>query len=94
MKSCIRSRFEAKSSSADLTSLGELDDLRHLHAHNYAGEADDKFFGHRHRRHVLVGRTSVSLSCGAIFDGVRVNLAAEHLRFYAAVARRALERFQ
>jgi len=46
-KNCIRSRFEAKSSSADLTNLGELDDLRHLHAHNYAGEADDKFFGHR-----------------------------------------------
>jgi hypothetical protein len=31
-------------------SLKELDDIRHLYAHNYAGEADDEYFDFTTRR--------------------------------------------
>jgi len=36
------------------TDLKELEDLRHLYAHNYAGDADSKYFSFvRDRRHIL-----------------------------------------
>ena len=62
----------------DSQSLKELEDLRHLYAHNYAGEADDEYF--RHSRHVLKRDIAVRLTCGAQFDG-RLSVAhLPHLR--------------
>jgi hypothetical protein len=71
-------------------SLEELDDIRHLYAHNYAGEADAEYF--KRSRYVL-GSSSFTLTCGAEFDGCRLSLNMSHLRWYASTVRTVLERF-
>jgi hypothetical protein len=71
-------------------SLNELEDLRHLYAHNYAGEAGAEYF--KHKRHVLVRDVTTLLTCGAQFDGRRLSLDLLHLRKYASTAQSVLER--
>jgi hypothetical protein len=71
----------------------ELDDIRHLYAHNYAGEADDKYFDGRHSRYVLQRDVPTTLSCGAQFDGLRLSLNLRHLRWYAHTVQTVLKRF-
>jgi hypothetical protein len=92
-RNCIVARFP-RVQGDDRQSLGELDDLRHLYAHNYAGEADEKYFKKQTRhvltRHVLA-RGGVELTCGAQFDGRRVQLEVSHLRYYCETARRVLK---
>ena len=73
-------------------SLKELDDIRHLYAHNYAGEADDEYFNFTTRR-VLRRGTPTRLTCGAQFDGHRLSLDLGHLRWYARIVQTVLERF-
>ena len=73
----------------DHTGLGELEDIRHLYAHNYAGEADNVYFTKR-QRHVLDPSGGITLTCGAPFDGRRAQLNLSHLRHYCGVARRVL----
>jgi hypothetical protein len=68
--------------------LGELEDLRQLYAHNYAGEADDVYF--ERRRHVLAP-SRIELTCGAEFNGRQARLDLSHLRAYCGIARRVLE---
>jgi len=75
----------------DGVSLEELEDLRHLYAHNYAGLADDVYF--RSSRHVLAREVPVQLSSGGSFDGRRPGLGLAHLREYSAIVRRVLGRF-
>ena len=89
---CVPARFAAYAVGNDATSLEELDDLRHLYAHNYAGEADGQYFASR-KRHVLKPVMVAGLTCGAAFDGTRAQLEVIHLRFYAQTARRVLGRF-
>jgi len=72
-------------------SLNELDDIRNLYAHNYAGEADAKYFNRTRR--VLCCGTPTKLTCGAKFDGHRLSLDLQHLRWYAQTVRTVLERF-
>jgi len=86
-KSCIAGRFGGQ------RSLQELEDLRHLYAHNYAGDADDQYFDLRWRRHVLARGVVVPLLSGGRFDGERVHLDLPQLRFYARAARDVLQRF-
>jgi hypothetical protein len=69
----------------------ELSGIRNLHAHNYAGEADDEYFARRPR--VLRRGTPTQLTCGAQFDGHRLSLDLRHLRFYAHTVQTVLERF-
>ena len=71
---CIPARFPGVQGK-DRQSLAELEDLRHLYAHNYAGEADDEYF--RKTRHVLTG-AAVGLTCGRRLakTGVRVPLGS------------------
>jgi hypothetical protein len=71
-------------------SLNELDDIRHLYAHNYAGVADAKYF--TRTRRVLSG-TPMTLTCGAQFDGRGLSLNLTDLRWYANTVRTVLERF-
>jgi Pentapeptide repeats (8 copies)/TIR domain len=73
--------------------LKELEDLRHLYAHNYAGEADDEYFSPSRPRHVLQRGVPVKLTCGAEFDGRRPSLNLHHLRAYALTVKGILERF-
>ncbi len=71
-------------------SLNELEDIRHLYAHNYAGEADAKYFK---RTRLVLSATPMKLTCGAQFDGRRLSLNLTDLRWYADTVRTVLERF-
>jgi hypothetical protein len=86
---CFPSRLTGtgKLDVADRQTLEELEDLRNLFAHNYAGRADAKYFNAKHKRHVIALGVSVSLSSGAIFDGECISLSPAHLRHYADQAR-------
>lgn len=79
---CLSSRLTStgKLSASFETVLGELEDVRHLYAHNFAGRADTFFY--KRRRHVLQLGANVTLSCGAIFTGENLSLRTAHLRFY------------
>ena len=92
---CIPALFAPHIQGNEGLSLAELEDLRHLYAHNYAGEADDEYFGTTtlRRRHVLARGAIVQLTCGAQFDGRRVQLDLPHLRVYAHAVRSVLQRF-
>jgi hypothetical protein len=68
-----------------------MEDLRHLYAHNYAGDADDEYFGRP--RHILARGAAVQLTCGAEFDGWRIRLDLPHLRAYAHTVQTVLGRF-
>jgi hypothetical protein len=93
-KSCIRKRFEDYIQGNDEgRSFEELEDLRHLYAHNYAGEADDEYFRCK-KRHVLIRGAVVPLTCGAQFTGRGVQLDLPHLRMYSRTVQDVLERAQ
>jgi hypothetical protein len=61
---CMPVRF-AVVGIQDNDGLKELEDLRHLYAHNYAGEADDEYFSRP--RHVLALGVPMQLTSGAEF---------------------------
>jgi hypothetical protein len=86
-KNCLSSRLTntSKLNGVDESALKEMEDLRHLFAHNYAGRADSVYF--KWTRHVLHSGVSVSLSSGAIFDGATIALTAAHLQYYAKQSR-------
>ena len=91
MKHCMPERFAPYIRGNDGQSLKELEDLRHLYAHNYAGEADDVYFCHS-PRHVLKRDVPVQLTCGAQFDGRRPQLELSHLRWYSCAVQSVLTR--
>ena len=92
-KNCFPSRLTStrKLDLADGRALEELEDLRNLFAHNYAGRADAAYFKAR-QRHVLASGVSVSLSSGAFFDGECISLHPAHLRHYADQSRGIIRR--
>ena len=91
-KRCIPQRFAGHTQGTEGQALAELEDLRHLYAHNYAGDADAEYA--QRRRHVLVRGTATWLTVGARFDGQGIQLDLPQLRAYAEVARAVLQRFQ
>ena len=91
-RSCISARFADHVQGSEGRSIAELEDLRHLYAHNYAGEADDVYF--ERKRHILAPGTAVPLTCGAQFDGRQARLDLSHLRMYSITVQSMLERFQ
>jgi hypothetical protein len=89
---CIPVRFaNFCENDEERQALGELDDLRHLYAHNYVGGADDKYFDQKYPRHVLTP-DGVKLTCCAQFDGHRANLGLSHLRYYSRTVQTMLGR--
>jgi hypothetical protein len=72
------------------TVWGEMDDLRHLYAHNFAGRADDVYF--KRKRHTLAAGESQTLKSGTKSDGTTntVHIAVDQLRFYCGRARDVL----
>jgi hypothetical protein len=88
---CVLGRFGAYAEGNEKSILGELDDFRHLYAHNFAGEADTTYFNKK--RHVLTSGTAVQLTCGAQFNGHRLQLDLPQLRFYSRTVQNVLERF-
>ena len=94
--SCVPGRFASHVENLERQRLAELEDLRHLYAHNYAGEADPEYFATSkttRTRHVLARGERVLLTSGVEFDGERVKLELPHLRAYAQSARIVLQRF-
>jgi len=85
---CVGQRFAVHCHGSERFSLDELEDLRHLYAHNYAGEADECYAARR--RHVLIRGQAVDLTVGSRFDGHFIRLDHHHLKAYAEVARRVL----
>lgn len=83
-KSCLVARLNqaARLPSALQDALEEIEDIRHLFAHNFAGEADSFYLGNR-PRHVLQGAATKPLSCGACWDGRGVPLEFSQVTFYA-----------
>jgi hypothetical protein len=90
-KICISARFDPYAQGKEGEYLKELEDLRHLYAHNYAGDADEEYF--RRPRHVLRSPVPKQLSCGAQFDGRKALIELAHLRRYASTVQNVLERF-
>jgi hypothetical protein len=80
---CLWGRLSptGKLDASQTLALAELEDMRHLFAHNYAGQADAMYFGRA--RHILSSGVPMKLSSGAIFDGTSLSLNAMHLRYYA-----------
>jgi hypothetical protein len=73
--------------------LAELDDLRSLFAHNFAGIADHKYLSDK-RRLSLKLDTPYHLSCGYQFNGQqdeRITLTLSDLKYYITEAREILE---
>jgi hypothetical protein len=88
--SCIQEKFRRQDKDNEEAILGELDDLRHLYAHNYAGNADASYFAKK--RHVLASGIQTPLTCGAAFNGQQLHLQLCNLRSYANAARKLLQR--
>ena len=66
----------------------EIDDARHLYAHNFGGEADDGYF--KRPRHVLRAGVKLTLASGAEFDGQRLVIRLEHLEWYVNATRQII----
>jgi hypothetical protein len=93
-RSCIWTRFAPHPLEGYVSlSLEELEDIRHLYAHNYAGDADDEYFDPKRKRHVLRAGKTIQLTCGEQLDGRRLSLHLRHLRYYANTAQSVLGRF-
>jgi hypothetical protein len=93
---CIPLRFASYTTGNEEQSLRELEDLRHLYAHNYAGDADEEYFNFKIRkgylRHVLRRDVATQLKCGGSFNGRRASLDLPHLRKYAQTVEDVLKR--
>jgi hypothetical protein len=90
---CLVERFAPHFHGSERRILEELEDFRHLYAHNFAGETDAEYFARR--RHVLVTpNVAVRLASGAQFNGQQLLLGLPDLRFYSRSVRAILERFR
>jgi hypothetical protein len=87
---CVRARFLPYVRGDEAQTLGELDDIRNLYAHNHAGQADNEYFAKR--RHVLASGVVVPLTCGAAFNGQQLLLDFPNLRFYSTAVQTLLQR--
>ncbi|HEY3058234.1 MAG TPA: hypothetical protein VGL99_04580 [Chloroflexota bacterium] len=63
----------------------EIDDMRHLYAHNFAGLADQAYF--THPRNYLAAAIPYTLTSGNKFDGHHLVLRLQDLAFYVDRAR-------
>jgi hypothetical protein len=88
---CILGRYEPYIKGNEGPAFAELDDFRHLYAHNFAGEVSAEYF--KKKRHVLAAGTVVQLTCGAQFNGQRLQLDLPHLRFYSRTIQNVLKQF-
>lgn len=85
-------RFKNDVAAGQAKILSELDDLRSLFAHNFAGVADHKYLTHCRRSCLKLGQP-YRLSCGYQFNGKedeRIKLALSDLKYYISQAREIL----
>lgn len=68
-RSCVAARF-GPSSTPSIVELGELEDVRHLFAHNFTGIADAEYFSRT--RHVPKRGIPFTLLSGSEFEGTKI----------------------
>jgi hypothetical protein len=87
---CLWSRLAStgKIDAASQLPLNELEDVRNLFAHNFAGQADAMYFSRT--RHVVSSGVPSTFSSGATFDGAHLSFNSSHLRYYAERSRQVL----
>ena len=91
-RGCIRARFGGHlQDDEERASFAEIEDIRHLYAHNFAGHADKLYFSRP--RHVLACGKQTPLSSGGQFNGQRLQLDLPNLQFYSRIAQKILKRF-
>jgi hypothetical protein len=77
-RKCILAQFRPYAEDNEEAILAELDDFRHLYAHNFAGRLDAAYFINK-KRQVLASDTPRQLTCGAQFNGQQLLLDISHL---------------
>jgi hypothetical protein len=77
---CLEAKYKVTDPGLSIV-LNELEDLRHLFAHNFAGQADAEYFKYK-TRHVLTTAAPKVLSSDAQFTGHRITLEIPNLRYY------------
>jgi hypothetical protein len=70
--SCISKRFENYTRDDESDSIAELEDIRHLYAHNFGGDADAEYF--RRDRHIFSSGVQRQLTSGGHFNGRQLRL--------------------
>lgn len=70
----------------------ELDDMRNLYAHNFAGVADATYFNRQFRRNCFKDGIPYTLTSGNHFDGQQLTLTLSDLKHYIRHTREILER--
>jgi hypothetical protein len=83
-RTCIFHRLHRHPNFSAMPSqaIAELEDLRHLFAHNFAGVADAAYM--IRTRHVIRAPLPVTLSCGASVSGDALALPPSALQHYAS----------
>lgn len=69
----------------------ELNDMRHLYAHNFAGVADAKYFDFPQPRSCFKDSTPYPLTSGNRFDGQQLTLTLNDLKYYIQHTREILK---
>jgi hypothetical protein len=85
-------RFKSRVAAGQGKILSELDDLRSLFAHNFAGVADHKYLTDNRRSCLKLGQP-YRLSCGYEFNGQEdecIKLDLHDLKYYISQAREIL----
>jgi hypothetical protein len=83
-------RLSERVSSELVSASKEIEDIRHLYAHNFGGLVDDRYLTSR-RRYVLISRRPLVLSSGATYDGRHLRIDATHFLWYVAQSRAIVE---
>ena len=91
---CLPSRLSStgKVDPAFQAPLNELEDVRNLFAHNFAGQADSLYFSRA--RHAMNSGVPSTFSSGATFDGVNLSFSSGNLRYYAEQSHEVLRAIQ
>lgn len=69
----------------------ELDDMRNLYAHNFAGVADDTYFKPQFTRNCFKASIPYTLTSGNRFDGQQLTLTLNDLKHYIQHTREILK---
>ena len=89
-RKCLPANFtqNGKLTQRQVACVEDLEDLRNLFAHNFAGQTDPTYF--ERERHVLTEGINSALSSGAKFESGRVTMTVEHLRYYVNLSEEIL----
>jgi hypothetical protein len=91
-KNCVWKIFEKYIAAAELDIIAELEDIRHLYAHSFAGRVDAEYSNPKRYRHFLRLDVPRLMTCGVQFNGQQLLLNMSCLKFYSEAAQEVLRR--